>query len=110
AAGNGVCTLRAAVQELNASASGGVISFNLPGSAPYTIYLYTALPNFQKDTTIVGPGADKLTIRRSDSATDAFRIFTFAPDGGGQRTLFRGFQPDEWLQRPAAGQLPRRHQ
>ena len=44
-AGNGVVTLRAAIQEANALEGYQTIFFNLPGSAPYIIELGTALPN-----------------------------------------------------------------
>ena len=83
ASGNRVCTLRAAVQEISASPSGGNIYFALPGSAPYTINLNTALPNFEKNTNMVGPGANQLTISRSTTAANAFRIFDFEAVNGG---------------------------
>jgi CSLREA domain-containing protein len=83
-AGNGVCTLRAAVQELNASFNGDSIYFTLPGSGMRTIELLTALPDIEKPIRIVGLGADQLTIKRSSApGTPEFRIFTFAPFGGG---------------------------
>lgn len=82
ATSGGVCTLRAAFQELNASPSGGSIYFNLPGNAPHVIELQSALPNTEKNMKIIGPGANQLTIRRSGAAgTPAFRIFTFYPLG-----------------------------
>ncbi|MCW8824687.1 MAG: right-handed parallel beta-helix repeat-containing protein, partial [Ignavibacteriaceae bacterium] len=44
-AGNGVVTLRAAIQEANALEGYQTIFFNLPGSSPYIIEPGTALPN-----------------------------------------------------------------
>jgi len=43
-AGNGVTTLRAAIQEANALAGRQIIYFYIPGSAPYIIQPGTALP------------------------------------------------------------------
>jgi CSLREA domain-containing protein len=71
------CTLRAAIEETNASgaASGNSISFLLP--PPSTITLSNALPDINANTTINGPGASLLTVQRSSAGgTPNFRIFT----------------------------------
>jgi hypothetical protein len=48
-----------------------------PATAPHSIVLLTALPEINGDTTIVGPGANNLTVQRSTTAgTPDFRIFT----------------------------------
>ncbi len=62
---------------LNAN-NGDTITFNLP-AGPQTINLLSELPYITIDLTIVGPGADKLTVRRA-AATD-FRIFTIFMPG-----------------------------
>jgi len=59
ATAGGVCTLRAAIQQLNAS-GGGTISFNIAGAGPHTITPATALPPLTQSATIDGytqPGA-----------------------------------------------------
>ncbi|HEX5690889.1 MAG TPA: choice-of-anchor Q domain-containing protein, partial [Roseiflexaceae bacterium] len=77
ATGNGVCTLRAAIQEANA----------LPGCVPHTITisgsgtidLATGLPDLNANMTINGPGAGSLTVRRSTAGgTPDFTVVTIA--------------------------------
>ncbi len=52
---------------------GCTIDFSVAG----TIYLVSALPDLNRDVTLNGPGAAKLTVARSGAAgTAAFRIFT----------------------------------
>ena len=51
---NGVCTLRAAIQEANALAGRDNISFNLPGAGVQTIALATALPPITAPVTLDG--------------------------------------------------------
>ncbi|HKO45252.1 MAG TPA: choice-of-anchor Q domain-containing protein [Pyrinomonadaceae bacterium] len=71
------CTLRAAIQETNATgaASGNAISFAL--TTPAVITLNTALPEISTSLTITGPGANSLTVQRSSAGgTPNFRIFT----------------------------------
>ena len=69
----GQCTLRAAIQESNATFIADTINCSLAG----TIDLNTALPAINFNTTIQGPGAGTLTVRRSTAGgTPNFRIFT----------------------------------
>ncbi|MEE4330180.1 MAG: proprotein convertase P-domain-containing protein, partial [Wenzhouxiangella sp.] len=60
---------------LGAAQAGDRIEFN-PGvfGTPKTIFLASALPTINQPIAIAGPGAELLTIRRSDFAPD-FRIF-----------------------------------
>ncbi len=58
--GSGTCTLRAAIQQANASAGANTISFSIPGAGPHTITPATALPIITGPITIDGytqPGA-----------------------------------------------------
>jgi CSLREA domain-containing protein len=66
---NGLCTLRAAIQEANALAGIEAISFSITG----TINLTSALPDLSS-LTINGPGSSQLTVRR-DTGGD-YRIFS----------------------------------
>ncbi len=68
----GDCTLRAAIQEANASASADVISVGVTG----TINLGSALPGLSTNVTISGPGESQLTVRRNTA--DPYRIFVVA--------------------------------
>ena len=61
--GSGDCTLRAAIQEAR---SGDTVNFSLPANS--TITLTSSLP-IAKDLTITGPGANVLTVTRSNSAS-----------------------------------------
>ena len=87
APGNAVCTLRAAIQESNAQVGSDSIGFRIPTTDPnysaatgvWTIPLLTALPSISEGVQITGPGADKLTVRRS--ATSVFRIFDVTASG-----------------------------
>src|SRR5437868_5908836 len=87
AVGNGVCTLRAAIEEANAHAGGDGISFSIPTSQPYcdattgacTIYPTKELPNISDSVNINGPGADKLTVRNITG--QQFRIFNVTTTG-----------------------------
>ncbi|HEX8999155.1 MAG TPA: choice-of-anchor Q domain-containing protein, partial [Blastocatellia bacterium] len=74
AASNGICTLRAAIQEANAltACSPFTINFSVTG----TISLTSALPNIiHPNLTISGPGANQLTV----SGNNAVRVFTINP-------------------------------
>src|SRR5438477_7399798 len=67
AVGNGVCTLRAAIEETNAHAGGDGISFSIPTTDPgYSNGIWTIFPNvlprISDSVNITGPGADKLII------------------------------------------------
>jgi CSLREA domain-containing protein len=90
APGNGVCTLRAAIEEANAysPAHGGVsdgIFFDIPTSDPnyngifWTINLSSVLPNLSTSLDIIGPGADKLTVKPNTSLN--FRLFNVTATG-----------------------------
>src|SRR5437868_1782354 len=63
AVGNGVCTLRAAIEEANAHAGGDGIFFSIPTSDPaynngrWTISLTKALPDISDAVNINAPGA-----------------------------------------------------
>jgi len=50
----GVCTLRAAIQQANVSVGADIINFSLPGSAPYIIQPGSALPIITGVVTING--------------------------------------------------------
>jgi len=86
--GNGVCTLRAAIEEANAHAGGDGISFSIPTTDPgysngvWTVRLTKALPNVSDSVNITGPGVDKLIVQRSTvSGTPLFRIFNVTTAG-----------------------------
>lgn len=66
-ADSGTGSLRDAIAQAN-SAAGGTIEFNL--SLPAVINLQSALPTVTSDVSIVGPGANRLTI----SGNGSFRI------------------------------------
>jgi CSLREA domain-containing protein len=69
------CTLRAALQEANASAGADTITFD-PALNLGTISLNTALPDIAGNVVITGPGANLLRIQRSIAGgTSNFRIF-----------------------------------
>ena len=71
--GNGRCTLRAAIQEVN-EADDSVIEFNIPGSGTQTIQLGSALPTVSKRVLIDGfsqPGAGSASFRIQLDGTNA---------------------------------------
>jgi uncharacterized delta-60 repeat protein/CSLREA domain-containing protein len=68
--GTGNCTLRAAIQQANATAGADTIAFSVAG----TVNLTGALPAIASDITINGPGSSLLNVRR-DTGGD-YRIFT----------------------------------
>lgn len=85
--GNGVCTLRAAIELVNARNNGGDgIGFSIPASDPgcsgavCTITLMNALPDLSVPVNISGPGAASLTVARSTNSA-AFRIFNVTSTG-----------------------------
>ncbi len=71
------CTLRAAIQETNNAVTDDAITFALPASS--TISLLSELPAIDGNLTITGPGANLLTVERSNSALTNFRIFKINP-------------------------------
>ena len=60
------CTLREAIKAANAQAGDDVIGF--AAGVGDTITLLTALPAVSTNVQIVGPGADKLTVRRAEGS------------------------------------------
>lgn len=82
------CSLRAALQEVNAvtednnESPNSEVNFAIPGSQPNcdggtgacTINLTRELPHVKASTAILGPGADRLTVRRQTGGD--YRIFT----------------------------------
>jgi hypothetical protein len=97
ASGNGVCTLRAAIQEAIANANTAIgITFGIPTTDPgynaqtgaWTINLSSALPDLNKSSrleattlSIIGPGADLLTIQKTSGFATDFRIFNVTTTG-----------------------------
>src|SRR5438067_4323162 len=84
AVGNGVCTLRAVIEEANAHAGGDGISFSIPTTDPgYSNGIWTiftnALPAISDSVNITGPGADKLII--SNPTTQQLPIFSVTTSG-----------------------------
>ena len=78
----GVCTLRAAMAEANATPAADIIDITATG----TIEISTPLPDIQESVTISGPGANLLTVRRPQSLlnSDTWRV----PAGTGQFRIF----------------------
>ena len=64
-------TLRAAITAANAHVGADAIKFAVTG----TINLSSALPAIKDNLTITGPGASKLTVQRSSSASTNFSVF-----------------------------------
>src|SRR5438477_4514957 len=87
AVGNGVCTLRAAIEEANAHVGGDGISFSIPTSQPYcdaatvacTIYPTKALPDVSDSVNINGPGTAKLNVVNITGVK--FRVFNVTSSG-----------------------------
>src|SRR5438477_3606783 len=81
----GVCTLRAAIEYANLNADVDTITFNIPGTAPYTINLGSALPDLSTATNITGPGAVKLIVAGSGvpefGTPGRFRVFNVTTSG-----------------------------
>lgn len=78
AAGNGACTLRAALQEAN---SGGPSSITFAPGLTGTIALHSALPVLAKGLTLSGPGPGQLTV---DAGRNSYRVLTFDSPGDDQ--------------------------
>lgn len=86
---NGVCTLRAAIQEANAFPGDDTINFSLTG----TINLTAALPVLSSNITINGPGAGQLTVRRDTGGN--YRIFQTSGNSSiSGLTITNGRTPD----------------
>ena len=81
------CTLRAAIQRVNAVAGDDTITFNILTSQPNcdagtgkcVINLTKALPDLSTNIALNGPGTDNLTVRR-DTGGD-YGIFTVTTTG-----------------------------
>ncbi len=86
----GNCTLRAAIEEANASPSQDAINFALP--SPSVINLTLGELVISSNIYIAGPGPRNLSVQRSsNSGTAAFRIFRILPAGNiPQPTTIRG--------------------
>src|SRR5580765_824731 len=68
------CTLREAIKAANTQAGDDVIGFTADVAG--SIEILTALPAITTNVQIVGPGADKLTLKRSAAAnTPNFGVF-----------------------------------
>lgn len=86
---NGVCTLRAAIQDSNAVGGANTITFNIPTSDPgysngiWTIDLRTAPPDITASVNINGLGAKTLFVsHQGDPNTDTpFPIFSITTTG-----------------------------
>ena len=85
----GAGSLRAAITAANANGTGldDILFDNTIFNTPSTINLLSALPGITSSVTIIGPGANLLTVRRPDSVAD-FRIFGVA--GGGLNVSISG--------------------
>ena len=78
---SGKCTLRAAIQQAGINNSLHGITFALP--SPATINLTLGELRVTSNVNIVGPGARRLTVQRSDApGTPNFRVFNFVPSIG----------------------------
>jgi Dockerin type I domain len=85
AAGNNVCTLRAAIHETNVRNNGGDGISISPSDAGCsggicTITLTSALPSLTTTVSISGPGQDKLIVQPNTSPAN-FRIFNVTSTG-----------------------------
>jgi CSLREA domain-containing protein len=81
------CTLRAAIEEANATTASDTIRFNIPGSGVKTINPSPALPNIRQPVTINGysqPGARANTREVGDNARLLIRL------DGRQQNLVNG--------------------
>ncbi len=88
ATASAVCTLRAAIEEANASANGDHIDFNIGGGGPVTIAVTSDLPAIERFTAIHGytqPGSSPNTLAVGSDAVINVRL-----DGGNtaSRALF----------------------
>ncbi|EAW35631.1 Calx-beta domain-containing protein [Lyngbya sp. PCC 8106] len=69
-------SLRQALINAQNFSGANTITFAAQSAGNNTIDLVAALPNINSDLTFDGPGANVLTVERSESATSDFRIFT----------------------------------
>ena len=83
ASGNGICTLRAAIEETNAGAGGDVIKFSIAGAGPHTISPGgSGLPNITKPVTIDGT-TDDIILDGSSVVVLFVGGLQINPSGGG---------------------------
>ncbi|HNC44997.1 MAG TPA: VCBS repeat-containing protein, partial [Acidobacteriota bacterium] len=92
--GSGNCTLRAAIQQANASSGADVINFAIAGAGPHTIAPTgsTNLPSIQETLTINGysqSGASRNTLSIGDNA-----VLRIELNGTGAGPASRGLQVD----------------
>lgn len=92
--GSGNCTLRAAIQQANASSGADVINFAIAGAGPHTIAPTgsTNLPSIQEALTINGysqSGASRNTLAVGDNA-----VLRIELNGAGAGPASRGLQVD----------------
>jgi len=73
-ADSGAGSLRNAITAADNNGGSDTIIFNVAG----TINLTSSLPSLTDDVTIIGPGANLLTVRRDPAAASEFRIFEIA--------------------------------
>ena len=70
--GNGICTLRAAIQEANANAGADTINFNIPGAGVQTITPATNLPAITTEAVTINgysqPGTSANTLAQGNDA------------------------------------------
>jgi trimeric autotransporter adhesin len=65
------CTLRAAMEEANATTTPDTISFNIPGAGPHTISPATALPAITQPLTINGYSQPGASVNTATTGTNA---------------------------------------
>ncbi len=89
-ADSGAGSLRAAIQQANNNGSGldDILFDNTTFNVAQSIDLATALPDITSDLAVHGPGADRLTVRRSPSSATHFRVFH--NPGASTRAAFSG--------------------
>ncbi|MFP6613072.1 MAG: NosD domain-containing protein [Pirellulales bacterium] len=97
---DGMCNLRAAIEESNASANlaagPDIIRFNIPGAGPHVIQPSAALPNITETMTIDGtsqPGFDSATSRpviEIDGTNAGVEVSGFRVSGNGGGSTIRG--------------------
>jgi CSLREA domain-containing protein len=80
----GECTLRAAIQEANASPGADTINFDIPGAGPYTISPFYELDPISDPVTIDGTtqpsfaGTPIIELEGSNAGPDAHGLFIYA--------------------------------
>jgi CSLREA domain-containing protein len=82
--GNPGCSLRGAIQTANSHPGADGIGFDLPAGS--VINLTAVLPDLTESVSIIGPGANLLTVRRTTGGS--YRIFTVTTTGP---VTFSGF-------------------